>query len=356
MKLKNGSQVATRPSRVPTVGSPGYFSESNETGAPSHPGQDWFNDVIDELTQAVAAAGVTYDPSKITNLKSAVEALRNASNLNAGTVPLVRLPAGTSGGIDAAKLEGQNGAYYRNIANMTGNVPIERLPTTNSPKDTTLDKVTRVGYAGMGVLGIESGVDTGIPAFTSGVGCRFIANPSGVPPLYSGTGAYIVELGTVGSSITAQLMVPNTGNRMVAYRQSTSHNWINIFDSYNAATGTEITAGTVFNKGIAPLGLYASGYGFTVGQVRTSMSLGADRAQAVDYINTDIVAREVTIVALHEANNTAILSVGGKSETVGSTGGTTSFRARYTFIVLPGEEYSIVGASSIMSWTEVKRP
>lgn len=130
MKLNNGSQVAARPSRKPTVGSPGYFAESNETGAPSHPGQDWFNDIVDELTQAVAAAGVTYDPSKITNLKSAVEALRNATNLNAGTVHIDRLPAGTDGGIDAAKLEGQSGSYYRNIANMTGNVPPERLSGT----------------------------------------------------------------------------------------------------------------------------------------------------------------------------------------------------------------------------------
>ncbi|MGO2235519.1 MAG: hypothetical protein ACTH5B_15730 [Marinomonas sp.] len=149
MKLKNGSQVAARPSRVPTVGSPGYFSESNETGAPSHPGQDWFNDVIDELTQAVAAAGVTYDPSKITNLKSAVEALRNASNLNAGTVPIDRLPAGTSGGIDAAKLEGKNGEYYRNIANMTGNVPIERLPVTGSTTDAAEGKLLKVADGGV---------------------------------------------------------------------------------------------------------------------------------------------------------------------------------------------------------------
>ncbi|MCW4628293.1 MULTISPECIES: pyocin knob domain-containing protein [Marinomonas] len=95
-KLRNGSQVTTRPARKITAGTAGYFSESNDSGEPSYPGQDWFNDLIDEIVQAVTAAGVTYDPTKITNLKSTVEALRNASNLNAGTVALARLPVTTN--------------------------------------------------------------------------------------------------------------------------------------------------------------------------------------------------------------------------------------------------------------------
>ena len=90
-KLRNGSQVTVRPTRKITAGTAGYFSESNDNGEPSYPGQDWFNDLIDEIVQAVQAAGVTYDPTKITNLKSTVEAPRNASNLNAGTVPAARL-------------------------------------------------------------------------------------------------------------------------------------------------------------------------------------------------------------------------------------------------------------------------
>ncbi|AWX98572.1 hypothetical protein A8139_00660 [Marinomonas primoryensis] len=90
-KLRNGSQVTTRPTRKAIAGTAGYFSESNESGEPSYPGQDWFNDVIDEIVQAVTAADVTYDPTKITNLKSTVEALRNASNLNAGTVSMTHL-------------------------------------------------------------------------------------------------------------------------------------------------------------------------------------------------------------------------------------------------------------------------
>ena len=91
-KLKNGSQVAERPARKETAGTAGYFSESNDAGSPSYPGQDWFNGVIDEFLNALAAAGVAYDSSKLTNLADVMVAFRNASNLNAGTVPDNRLP------------------------------------------------------------------------------------------------------------------------------------------------------------------------------------------------------------------------------------------------------------------------
>jgi hypothetical protein len=63
-KLQNGSQVTLRPARKPQIGTGGYFSENNESGAPSYPGQDWFNDCTDEFLNALAAAGVTYDPTK----------------------------------------------------------------------------------------------------------------------------------------------------------------------------------------------------------------------------------------------------------------------------------------------------
>lgn len=83
MKLKNGSQVAARPSRVPTVGSPGYFANSNDSGAPSYPGQDWFNDIIDELNNAFSEAGVAYDSSKLTNLATAFVKLKEDSTSKA---------------------------------------------------------------------------------------------------------------------------------------------------------------------------------------------------------------------------------------------------------------------------------
>lgn len=66
--LHNGSQVTARPARKTTAGTPGYFSESNDNNQPSYPGQDWFNDVIDEFKNALAAANITYVPGDLTHL------------------------------------------------------------------------------------------------------------------------------------------------------------------------------------------------------------------------------------------------------------------------------------------------
>lgn len=67
-KLQNGSQVSVRPQRKPLVGLGGYFSESNDQGAPSYPGQDFFNDCIDEFLNALAAAGIEYDHGRLDHL------------------------------------------------------------------------------------------------------------------------------------------------------------------------------------------------------------------------------------------------------------------------------------------------
>ncbi|MCE7641102.1 hypothetical protein [Vibrio fluvialis] len=66
--LRNGSQVTARPARKATAGTPGYFSESNDNSQPSYPGQDWFNDVIDEFKNALAAANIAYLPGDLTHL------------------------------------------------------------------------------------------------------------------------------------------------------------------------------------------------------------------------------------------------------------------------------------------------
>ncbi|HGV9304616.1 TPA: hypothetical protein ACNOH7_000480 [Vibrio fluvialis] len=66
--LRNGSQVTVRPVRKATAGTPGYFSGSNDNNQPSYPGQDWFNDVIDEFANALAAANITYVPGDLTHL------------------------------------------------------------------------------------------------------------------------------------------------------------------------------------------------------------------------------------------------------------------------------------------------
>ncbi|NOE85139.1 hypothetical protein GWZ74_17055 [Vibrio cholerae] len=86
-KLQNGSQVSVRPPRKPLVGLGGYFSESNDQGAPSYPGQDWFNDCTDEFINALNEMGITYDQEQLDHLARAFAAVRSQewnANVNYG--------------------------------------------------------------------------------------------------------------------------------------------------------------------------------------------------------------------------------------------------------------------------------
>lgn len=73
--LNNGSQVTTKPAEKPRIGTPGYFAESNESGAPSSPGQDWFNAVIREFQTAATDGGITFDPDRFDHLSRFIQAL-----------------------------------------------------------------------------------------------------------------------------------------------------------------------------------------------------------------------------------------------------------------------------------------
>ncbi|EOX4466567.1 SGNH/GDSL hydrolase family protein [Vibrio alginolyticus] len=66
--LHNGSQVVARPPKKPTSGTRGYFTESGENNVPSYPGQDWFNDNIDEFMNALDAAGIVFDENSTQHL------------------------------------------------------------------------------------------------------------------------------------------------------------------------------------------------------------------------------------------------------------------------------------------------
>jgi hypothetical protein len=79
-KLQNGSQVTIRPARKPQVGTGGYFAESNDSGAPSYPGQDWFNDCTDEFLNALNAMGIAYDPLKVDHLARALSSVNPVWN------------------------------------------------------------------------------------------------------------------------------------------------------------------------------------------------------------------------------------------------------------------------------------
>lgn len=80
--LNNSSQVTEAPAPKPRIGSPGYFSESNENGAPSYPGADWFNANIKEFMNALAAAGVEFDPDRFDHLSRAIGAGGKAAMLD----------------------------------------------------------------------------------------------------------------------------------------------------------------------------------------------------------------------------------------------------------------------------------
>lgn len=73
--LNNGSQVENVPAVKPRVGAAGYFAERNESGAPSYPGQDWFNAVIREFQTAATDSGITFDPDRFDHLSRFIQSL-----------------------------------------------------------------------------------------------------------------------------------------------------------------------------------------------------------------------------------------------------------------------------------------
>ncbi len=77
--LQNGSQVTERPANKPVSGLPGYFTESGENNVPSYPGQDWFNDVIDEFLSLLSQFDINLEQNKHDHLSKAVQASVNTS-------------------------------------------------------------------------------------------------------------------------------------------------------------------------------------------------------------------------------------------------------------------------------------
>jgi hypothetical protein len=73
--LHNGSQVTTRPSRKTTDSTPGYFTESGDDGAPSYPGQDWYNDCIDEFLSVLNSGNILFEPDRTDHLSRALIAI-----------------------------------------------------------------------------------------------------------------------------------------------------------------------------------------------------------------------------------------------------------------------------------------
>lgn len=71
--LRNGSQATERPAAKPLTGSPGWFTESGDNNIPSYPGADWFNHVIAEFQNALAALGIPFVPGDDNHLADALK-------------------------------------------------------------------------------------------------------------------------------------------------------------------------------------------------------------------------------------------------------------------------------------------
>ena len=132
--LYNGSQVTARPARKATAGTPGYFTESNDNGQPSYPGQDWFNDVIDEFMALLTKAGIPYDPLLTDHLARAIPTLSTTAEAVAGVLDDV---ATTPFGVKNAIGQFGIGAGAPNISDansqLTGRINTLVTPWTNGP-------------------------------------------------------------------------------------------------------------------------------------------------------------------------------------------------------------------------------
>ncbi|WP_345853611.1 SGNH/GDSL hydrolase family protein [Shewanella algae] len=80
--LQNGSQATVRPANKPLSGTPGYFTESGDNNVPSYPGADWFNHVIDEFQNALAALGIEFDPNNDDHLEKAFSLIKAKADDN----------------------------------------------------------------------------------------------------------------------------------------------------------------------------------------------------------------------------------------------------------------------------------
>ncbi|NOI14847.1 hypothetical protein [Vibrio hepatarius] len=131
--LQNGSQVDNRPARKPTQGTAGYFSESNEQGAPSYPGQDYFNDQIEEFENALAVMGIPFVPGDTDHLAKMFAAVKN-------TYPDYDATTVYSYG-DVVRRE-INGVYklfewYSNVESLAGKDPADTANRRPGWSDTT---------------------------------------------------------------------------------------------------------------------------------------------------------------------------------------------------------------------------
>lgn len=207
-KLQNGSQVQVRPQRKPLVGLGGYFSESNDQGAPSYPGQDWFNDCTDEFINALDEMGITYDQEQLDHLARAFAAVRSQewnANVNYGI------------GQEVVR----NGLRY--IARLASGPDNGGAVTPGGSDWSTWEPVEiNIGWGSkeaVSVIDSDSNPITWIPGSLMGV-ARFISTTIGSHPT---TGQVIVTRYQKADDITAtNLLLMGTNGNIYKRRYSVS--------------------------------------------------------------------------------------------------------------------------------------
>lgn len=127
---------------------------------------------------------------------------QNAGNLNAGTVPLARLPSGAGNSFDADLLDGQQGSYYLELLNATGSVQNSQIGFLAVSQDkiqsnsidqarlqTATGEVSVTGISGNftlpgGQYGFYPQTRTSV---TSNLSCEIYDGGSGSPTTYTTT-------------------------------------------------------------------------------------------------------------------------------------------------------------------------
>lgn len=117
---------------------------------------------------------------------------RDASNLNAGTVPLARLPIGGGSGLDADLLDGLQGSYFLDLNNHTGNVAESQIQN---------DAVTQAKIAAGAVGQSEVKIATSDTSLACGSGTT-----TSIKDMISAYGLYYVSAGG-GFCLSTELRV-----------------------------------------------------------------------------------------------------------------------------------------------------
>lgn len=110
--LQNGTQVAQMPAPSTPSGTAGYMTEE---GSPSVPGAHYFNAQIKEFENALAAAGVIFDPTRYDHLAQVLGAHHNAVKADLLKLEVGRPVFSLNPNAEAGLLDARGGTASRTV-------------------------------------------------------------------------------------------------------------------------------------------------------------------------------------------------------------------------------------------------